>query len=955
MSVAQGIKREFRISFPETNIEEITNERIYNRSGIELVRGVCDGDDIVFGKCNSDCFSVTVANLKEDVVGKEMVVSVTCAGEKIKLGKFIVNTAPRKTHKNYKKIVAYDRMQLLNVNMASWYKAVLPNTDSAVTLKYFRDSFFAYLGLEQTEVTLINDDLVVRKTVDTNEISGIEIMQAVCEINGVFGHFTSEGKFDYISLGENEEMVVGAITADYEEYTVHPINRVQLRQEDGDIGYITGETSEQENAYIVTGNYLLYGMTNDELKVVGDRLLAKIQGITYVPATQELKGSPDARLGSSYMVATSDGSTVTSIILKHTLKGGQALRSTFEAVGNEYREEDIDGLPYQFKQLKGRYNKLSRTVDETVAELGKMDEELGEVSTIAKQTASYFESEVTQDGETLSRFTQKLGKFLFEGSNFAIITDSITIDGNVLTIGNGYIGGIKIGSEGLSSEDYTTLQIFKDGTGKFTNLYGNGKGFIYLKPKKNEEDEEAVIPYIKTQDGFHADYDSKSNMSANMHCDSAGYAHYGLVSGDMESSDEPAGIEMVLKPDGAYIQSGDGVLKPVIASNIGGCSINGIILKSDNYSFDEKVIGRWVDGKPLYQKTFEFSKTITGFANIWVSTGIDSNDMECIVNTIALMIGNNGHYEVTHGYIGAAIDQGVVKLISARDAGLYIDALTLQYTKKTDISGEDLPGYIHYSTEETIIGTWIDGKPLYQKTWVKNDINIPANKDTVIGTIPGMENTIIRDTSGVVIVNGNARFLSLCATASDNDKFITYMSDNGEVVMISSIGWKVSGIELTVRYTKQGGKAKIIWRITKTRSVMSAQNILQLSELYLYDSNGDRIDISSNSKISITGITGTGSDSQTVDKIIDNDTSTKLCAYTGSKTDVVDVTITIKLDGDIDIASYSYFTSEDAIWRDPVSWEFTYNDSSGNSKNSIVDNANITTSRNSETDKFELS
>lgn len=824
--------KKYKISFPGTSIDDITNDRIPG-VGIELERIICDDDDLLFGKCNSDRFSVSVSDFEDDIVGKEMEVSISCEDVTVPIGVFIVFEEPKQTKKRYKKIVAYDRMQLLNVNMASWYKAVLPNTDSTVTLKYFRDSFFAYLGMEQIEVTLINDDLVVRKTVDTNEISGIEIMQAVCEINGVFGHFTSDGKFDYISLLENEETVVGAITADYEEYTVHPINRVQLRQEDGDIGYITGETSEPENAYIVTGNFLLYGMTNDELKVVGDRLLEKIQGITYVPATQELKGIPDARLGSSYMVSTSDGSSVKSIILKHTLKGGQALRSTFEAVGNEFREEDIDGLPYQFKQLKGRYNKLSRTVDETVAELGKMDDELGEVSTIAKQTASYFESEVTQEGEVLSRFTQELGKFLFEGGNFAIITDNITIDGDVLSIGNGYIGGIKIGSEGLSSEDYTTLQIFKDGTGKFTNLSGNGKGSIYLKPKKNEEDEdeEAVVPFFKTMDGFHADYDSESNMSANMHCDSAGYAHYGLVRGDMESSDDPADIEMVLKPDGAYIQSGDGVLKRIVASNMGGVG-SGI-----NYSMQEQVVGTWIDGSVLYQKTLDLD--------------------------------------------------GTFKSISFDDAG------------------------------------------------------IGDCKDIVF----------IEATWGI---GGNGSIVSTIWTSAEGS---VYPSMNTRTINLSgsrAVGHWTHYLKLTVRYTKLLVKPKIIWHITKTRSVMSAQNLLQLSELYLYDSGGNRIDIS-NSEVSIDGITGTGSDSQTVDKIIDNDTTTKLCAYTGSTTDVVDVTITIKLDGDIDIASYSYFTSDDATWRDPVSWEFTYIDSSGNSKNSIVDNANITTTRYAETDKFELS
>lgn len=681
-------EKEYKLHFYDSSIQDILTDQMYLDT-FQCENTLCDSDNIVFGKCASGKLEVQVEGVNEDIIGKEMEVSITCEGVTEQIGVFIVKDAPKKTNKKYKKIVAYDRMQYLKTNMAHWYNTVLPDKDSTLTLKQFRDSFFAYLGLPQEETILINDDLIVHKTVDTNLISGIEIMQAVCEINGVFGHFNNLGVFIYVAIHKDVDLwkmeVDDYITTDYESYEVAGINQLQIRNEEGDIGRIEPqEEIPDANAYIVSSNFLCYGMTDAELKVVAERLFEAIRGIVYTPAITELPGMPYMELGTVYQLVTNE-ETVTSIVLKHTLSGGQALRSVFESYGEQYREEDIDGLNYQFEQLRGRYNKLVRTVDETISELGSIDEELGRVSTIARQTADYFETTVTQEGDVLSRFTQALGKFLFEGGNFAIKTDNITIDGDVLSIGNGYIGGIKIGSEGLSSEDYTTLQIFKDGTGKFTNLYGNGKGQIFLKPVKSEDDEAPIVPYVKTQDGFHADYDSESNMSANMHCDSAGYAHYGLVSGDMESSNEPAEIEIVLKQNGAYIQSGNGALKPIIASN-----------------------------------------TVGGGGG-----------------------GGNG---------------------------------------------------VNYSTDEQLIGTWIDGKPLYQKTWIKTDIDIPTYRDTVVGTIPDMENTVIRNTSGIVYINGGIVF-PMAAMSQNDARFTTYIKDN-VVCAISSAGWRVSGINLTVQYTK---------------------------------------------------------------------------------------------------------------------------------------------------------
>lgn len=625
--------KEYRLHFLDPSIQDILINRIYSGT-FKFENPLCDSSDIIFGTCASAKLDIQVSNVQEDIVGKEMEVSITCEGVTVPIGVFCVEEAPQKVNQTYKKIVAYDRMQRLKTNMADWYKSILPDANSTVSLKQFRDSFFDYLGLEHTSCTLINDDLIVRKTVDTNEISGIEIMQAVCEINGVLGHFNKNGIFQYISvLGSEETIDMIKIKApEYESYSVAGINQLQIRGENGDIGHIetlANVPEGEENPYVVNGNFLCYGMSDDELSVIAKRLLDKIKDITYTPAHSELVGMPWIELGAAYRFANGS-EVVNSIVLKHTLSGGQALRSQIDAEGLPFRDEEVNELNYQFEQLRGRTNALSRTVDGTVSKVADLEVQInGEkgIATIIQQLAGQIETTVTVGGEVVSKFAQVLGRFLFEGDTFEIQTKNIKIQGNVLEISDGYIGNLRIGSEGLSSDDYETLQIFKDGTGKFTNLSGNGKGFIYLKPKKDEKDEEeqAIIPFFKTKDGFLADYDSIANKSANIHCDSAGFAHFGLTNGDIQSSNEPATAEIVLTPEGATIQKSDGTLLDIKAGNISD---------GTNYNYSETPIpiGTWIDGETrVYSKTTRGSISSNGGDTIDVVLNLTAADVLKVV------------------------------------------------------------------------------------------------------------------------------------------------------------------------------------------------------------------------------------------------------------------------------------------------------------------------------------
>ena len=152
----------------------------------------------------------------------------------------------------------------------------------------------------------------------------------------------------------------------------------------------------------------------------------------------------------------------------------------------------------------------------------------------------------------------------------------------------------------------------------------------------------------------------------------------------------------------------------------------GMVMMSDYYSEDEQVVGRWTDGKPIYQKTYK-NLGITLSANTWTNTGISFTNIdnwEVIFNKSHPSNSENQYPMLYRFYEGTfqAFCQYAIPL----------DELTLQYTKSTDAPGTGptkgnliyLPAL--YSEEEREVGVWTDGKPLYQKT-IKININSTSN------------------------------------------------------------------------------------------------------------------------------------------------------------------------------------------------------------------------------------
>ena len=399
----------------------------YQTETMTITESICDEQELRFGCCNASSFEIKVLDTIENFKGKKMKVSSLLAGqdEPYQLGEYKVYSDKPTADRLYKDIVAYDAMyDILNAEVSRWYNSLA----FPMKLRQFRNSFCAYVGVEQEEITLVNDDMVIEKTIDPEELPGKTVIEAICEINGCFGHIGRNGKLRYVVL---EQMIEGLYPADelypaddlypadpmgttevsrnnyiscqYEDFRVQHIDKLQIRQEENDIGAIAGTG---DNCYIIEDNFLVYGKSAADLQTIADNVLSVIGVVWYRPAQVEARGNPCLEVGDGILLHTTR-ETIYTYILQRTLKGIQALKDSYTAEGEEYRTGQVNGIMKSIIQLKGKSNVLTRTVEETKLELKDVNENLSaQISINAQQILTKVSkdnivSEINQTAESI--------------------------------------------------------------------------------------------------------------------------------------------------------------------------------------------------------------------------------------------------------------------------------------------------------------------------------------------------------------------------------------------------------------------------------------------------------------------------------------------------------------------------------------------------------------------------
>jgi hypothetical protein len=299
-----NVKKELVLDFGDFQIK---NDSLYLEA-FELQESLCSQNELKFGCCEASVLKFKCRNEFGELKNKWFEASMILDGnasEPFRFGVYRVFSDEPSGDRKYKNITAYDPMyDILNAEMVEWYDSL----SFPKPMFYFRNSFFAYLGIEQTPTELVNDYMLIEKTIESDSISGKEIITAICEINGVFGHINRQGLFEYVSLVQKQNIIhpgmkdvypgsgiypgmvvdnfeLGLypmaelypsddlfptedsirnythenitngryISCSYEDFETQTISKLQIRQEKNDIGSIYGTG---ENTYIVENNFL---------------------------------------------------------------------------------------------------------------------------------------------------------------------------------------------------------------------------------------------------------------------------------------------------------------------------------------------------------------------------------------------------------------------------------------------------------------------------------------------------------------------------------------------------------------------------------------------------------------------------------------------------------------------------------------------------------------------------
>lgn len=450
-----------------------TNQKIDNSmleiGTFALEESLCSESELKFGACEANCVKFTARNTAGNIIGKTISIEETIDGDSenpMPYGVFKVASDVPTADRTKRQITAYDAMyDIINTDVKAWYAGL----SFPMTLKQFRNSFFAYLGIAQVETSLVNDSMTVNKTIvatqtddssavtEESAISGKTVVTAICEINGCFGNINRQGKFEYVFLkaitsalypaedlfpadnlfpsdANTESMTGHYITFDYEDFQSKEITQLEIKTSEDNAGAIVGTAG---NNYSITGNFLVSDKTGAELEQIANNLLPIMAQAAYTPIKScTCVGNPCLTLGEPIRFNTTR-EIVETYLLQRTLTGVQSKRDSISAQGTQTHSAKVNSIRDTIESVERRTGKLERNADHLQSTYEDLEEQ---TNTKFEQTAKSISAEVNRAQKAEGQLDASLELKLGRDENDQVVSminasaDQITLSGNRLIV-----------------------------------------------------------------------------------------------------------------------------------------------------------------------------------------------------------------------------------------------------------------------------------------------------------------------------------------------------------------------------------------------------------------------------------------------------------------------------------------------------------------------------------------
>ena len=386
----------YKIALPDGTLLDAGSIR-----SVTLTEQVSDQEDLCPGAACAACAELELwapANGLSIAQGTELILTRLDTGTKAETqaGVFLAEK-PEKVSANVIRVTAYDRMTLLDKDLSPWLREQQGSFPMA--LADFVRAVCTQCGVALADGAL--DDLpngaYSIQAFYADGLTGRQLIQWAAQAACRFARMTPEGQ---LTFGWYRQTAAGGIgpsteegvraglrlagaalrtakgeiwrfgmrqagilsgTLRYEDYETAPIEKVQIRQSEEDVGVIYPPEETGTNALVLQGNLLLTTSAADDLRPVAQAVFEEMGDIHYTPLSVAVQAAEDLpEPGTILTVTDSYGRAMQTCIMARTISGQ---RCTLESTGNPRRDSTAAVNQQSYSNLKGRMLEIKANVE----------------------------------------------------------------------------------------------------------------------------------------------------------------------------------------------------------------------------------------------------------------------------------------------------------------------------------------------------------------------------------------------------------------------------------------------------------------------------------------------------------------------------------------------------------------------------------------------------------------
>lgn len=454
---------------------------------ITITECVNGAQELTLGSCCANMIEVkiiTPEGLLSVATGDELVVyREDEVGNSYKIGLFYAEK-PTRTSANSMSITAYDRVSWLDRDLTQWLSKL---NEWPYSLADLASKVCEQCGLVLASEEIPNGSYPIKKF-SGDGVTGRQLMQWIGQIAGRFCRATADGDIEFawytpltthdigvtpyggssatfengnlsirlkgmaVSDDGDGNVTVGSdlltVTDDgngnvvielptdvktimyyqngltFEDYSVAAIEKVQLRQNEEDIGTVYPDgITDAVNTYTITGNPLLVAASGTDLLPIAQNLYELLKNVSYTPCKVAVPANMVIRSGHTVLITDRNGKTITAYVMTKTQSGqrdtiectGSPARGSSTAINNMTLQAlsgkvlniraDVDGLKIANEDAAGNYSKLNLEVAGIKGQVGSIE---------TKQTGT--ESRLTTVEQTAQGLSLSVEKIQTQGA-----------------------------------------------------------------------------------------------------------------------------------------------------------------------------------------------------------------------------------------------------------------------------------------------------------------------------------------------------------------------------------------------------------------------------------------------------------------------------------------------------------------------------------------------------------